>query len=847
VRQRSRADLLYTFANTSPSAHDDVARLLGYEAELATSEAKQEVPRSALPDNPTLVEAEQAIVLWTIQSAQQREVLQRQESTLPSPPLPPLLDEGVPPSMPRRPAWSSGQLQRVFDQTLACLKRSRRLDVQQAATVLAQGEAFDSLPNRPRKSFHLRVVLLLDLSPRLRPVWFDLLAIDKRLRELLGSEACQLYLSHSGPLGAWRNRDDMLFRANQIPLDVPVLIVSDFDVSEDRHISTVWSAWLQELEKECPSLHLLGIGALRDQHWSPCCIDHSVPDNRIVDTLLTALSQTLWPNVAQLRELRIALGGSLSDELALYQRPEIERRGDSLKLPLKLHQERLTAFNAWPVSLQNTVRDCVSTWGKYLPETWREAERVLLQLSQDKVEDVFRLPDLSRHEEGDTLVSGVFAALEDFSCLLADTKPKDAGLQRYLDAAQKFAEERDLARPFMDPIEQSSTATFAIQQQHDGLIIRAVEDAIAPLLEITRHAIDVASRRSILAQELSNTRSLTLYDNAIEWQLEALSPPAWSNKFYRKPNGTLEAAHAEGARFEFIPASLERPNSVWRLVGGLWPWAQDAGIDDHGLWAELAVKRSGYRLRWIPPGTFMMGSPDDERGRSKNEQLHKVTLSEGYWLGETTVTQGLWEAVMGNNPSEGSKDARLPVNNVSWNDCSVFITSLQEYLPSFEGCLPTEAQWEYACRAGTKTPYWWGDEFSAEHGSQNDGSDIKPETRYPANSFGLKSMHGNLDEWCQDWYGEYPTGSVMDPKGPTDGRLRVLRGGSWLHEPRNLRAADRDLGTPGSRFQGNGLRLAGGCDPQAGNGRGAAQSADRDEGTEEQRGAQGSPSTGKDA
>jgi len=243
----------------------------------------------------------------------------------------------------------------------------------------------------------------------------------------------------------------------------------------------------------------------------------------------------------------------------------------------------------------------------------------------------------------------------------------------------------------------------------------------------------------------------------------------------------------------------------------------------------------------------MMGSPDKERDRDENEQLHEVTLSEGYWLGETTVTQALWEAVMGPPPSEIPKDGRLPMNNVSWNDCSVFITLLQASLPSFEACMPTEAQWEHACRAGTQTPYWWGDEFSAEHGNLNEGSNIKLETRYPANSFGLKSMHGNLREWCQDWYGEYPTGSVMDPKGPADGQLRVRRGGSWLGEPQFLRAASRYHFTPDYRFQYFGLRLAGGCDPQASRRRGAAQSADRDEGTEEQRGAQGSPSAGKDA
>ena len=171
-----------------------------------------------------------------------------------------------------------------------------------------------------------------------------------------------------------------------------------------------------------------------------------------------------------------------------------------------------------------------------------------------------------------------------------------------------------------------------------------------------------------------------IVDNNIRYELSSIQKPDWAYRFHRKPNGTVEAVHLDGVSFELVPSSIQQPRSFWRLADSPWSWAQGAGIDEYGLWAELAIKSTEYRLRWIPPGTFMMGSPDKEQGRYEDEQLHEVTLSEGYWLGETTVTQGLWEAVMGNNPSNGEKGEHIPVSKVSWNDCSVFIASLQEYL-----------------------------------------------------------------------------------------------------------------------------------------------------------------------
>ncbi len=848
MTQRSRADLLYALANTTASAHDDIARLLGFEVKQVQSNGTKEDLIPPLLPEPALVEARHAISLWTIQSTHRVETESQEEIELaPHTPLP---DEPVPPMMRFQSAWRTGRHANAFDQLLACPKPSRELAIRQAAKVLAQGAALKKLPKRPRKSFYPQAVLLLDLDLRLRPAWDDLQVIEKQLRAFLGADAVDSYLSHGGPFGQWYSRDEKPFDPNKVPKGMPVLIASDFGAGENGQIGEDWSSWLRALPVHGGTLRLLSIGPLRERRWPHFSFVAHGPDDDTIDALLTALSQTLWPDVAKLRQLNLALGGTLSDALAGYQRPEIERQGNCLKLHLKAHQNRLQAFKRWPAHRQEIVRECVTNWGQYLSETWREAEKLLSQLGDDKQDTSLRLLDLANQGELEranysTLAQAVFVALADFSCLLADTNPSDTGLQRYLQVAQKIAVEQGLVQPLRNTPEQLSVKTYAVQQHNTGLVVVPTADAESPLLEITAHATDVGSRRSVFVEDLSRARSLALYDLGIEWQLQALAAPVWAELFYRHTAGHLVGVHEDGIRFELVPASAEQPQSTWRLAGDLWPWAKQAGIDEHGLWTELDVDNAAYRLRWIPPGSFMMGSPDNEQDRRDNEHLHEVTLSQGYWLGETSVTQALWQAITGNNPSGNKKSGQLPVNDINWNDCRGFIKALQKQLPSFEACFPTEAQWEYACRAGTQTAYWWGDEPSEENGNMTESKGIEIETQYPVNDFGLKSMHGNLFEWCQDWYDEYPQEPVTDPQGPENGQYRVLRGGSWIYEPQYLRAADRDHNTPDSRNHGLGLRLAGGLDPQASRRRGVAQTADRDERNEEQRGGLRRPSPGK--
>ena len=231
--------------------------------------------------------------------------------------------------------------------------------------------------------------------------------------------------------------------------------------------------------------------------------------------------------------------------------------------------------------------------------------------------------------------------------------------------------------------------------------------------------------------------------------------------------------------------------------------------------AQLAVgdpieNSIGMVLVPIPAGEFLMGSPETEQGRREREVQHQVTLTKPFLLGVHEVTQGQWQAVMGTTPWKGKEYVKegddYPATYVSWNDAVEFCRNLSEK-EGVEYRLPTEAEWEYACRAGTTTAYSFGDDASelGEYAWYRENAwDAGQKYAHTVgqkkpNPWGLYDMHGNVFEWCQDWYGDYPSGSVTDPTGPASGDLRVLRGGSFSYRTSLVRSAYRDHSQPGDR------------------------------------------------
>ena len=294
------------------------------------------------------------------------------------------------------------------------------------------------------------------------------------------------------------------------------------------------------------------------------------------------------------------------------------------------------------------------------------------------------------------------------------------------------------------------------------------------------------------------------------------------------------------------------------------------------LWTESAT---GMRFRYIPAGTFQMGSPENEDGRDSNETRHEVTLTQAYWMGETEVTQAQWRALMGNNPSHFKACGDdCPVETVNWFEAVAFANAVSEKagrspcyrvsggngkapgngleyeaVERIEGCtgfrLPTEAEWEHAARAGTTTALytgklairggrngpeldpiaWYGGNSGVSYTGGWDCSSW-PDKQFPdstacgthpvgrkrANPWGLHDTLGNVLEWTWDWQGAYPTEPQIDPLGPGHGSYRVLRGGSWVSDARGVRAAYRDWDHPGGRFSHYGFRLSSGPGPEGG-------------------------------
>ena len=235
---------------------------------------------------------------------------------------------------------------------------------------------------------------------------------------------------------------------------------------------------------------------------------------------------------------------------------------------------------------------------------------------------------------------------------------------------------------------------------------------------------------------------------------------------------------------------------------------QELKEGEPGYRMVLKINNVEFPFRWCPPGTFMMGSPASEQNRSEDETQHQVTLSQGFWMLETEVTLEMWENVMGNSPN-ALKEEKRPVETISWYNCLDYVLQLNslDVAPvNYRFALPTETQWEYACRAGMTTPFHFGMTIDRDNTNfgKNAGRTMDVGS-FPANAWGLHDMHGNVREWCMDEYNVY--GTVTAPSGSSSGASRVLRGGGWFHASEDCRSAARRSREPTARNNAIGVRL----------------------------------------
>ena len=268
----------------------------------------------------------------------------------------------------------------------------------------------------------------------------------------------------------------------------------------------------------------------------------------------------------------------------------------------------------------------------------------------------------------------------------------------------------------------------------------------------------------------------------------------------RLPQGLKEVASAAYPSVEGLASGSEQAQE-----------RQRAAVKELGLPLEVDCEMTGMRFRLIPAGEFVMGSPSNEADRNIDEGPQRtVKLTKPFYMGVTDVTQAQYQRVMGSKPSEWKGD-NLPVEQVSWNDATEFCRRMSQ-LTGLTITLPTEAQWEYACRAGTTTPYYFGSNANqlGDYAwfTSNSGSKTHPVGTKKPNAWGLYDMHGNVWEWCQDWFQDSYNGlAKSDPQGPQSGADRVLRGGGWSYDALNCRSAARGRDAPDYTYGGYGVRV----------------------------------------
>lgn len=288
-------------------------------------------------------------------------------------------------------------------------------------------------------------------------------------------------------------------------------------------------------------------------------------------------------------------------------------------------------------------------------------------------------------------------------------------------------------------------------------------------------------------------------------------PRHWPKGYARNHRERHEAIAAKPP--EVLPSDPTPPPEPPRARRSETRWTPDAGSDTYGRFAELVYMGVVQRMRWIPPGKFTMGA-DSQQSFWDELPVRRVTLSRGFWLADEPCTQELWMAVMGSNPSRSqAQGAKRPVETVSWDDCCGFLESLTVAFEGLPFRLPTEAQWEYACRAGSLGKWCFGNNEAllaeyAWYGGNAHGRPHPVATR-KRNSWGLADMHGNVWEWCRDyWQGDYKGARTLDPLGPSRGVYRVVRGGSWFSPSNYCRSASRFKFVPQERSNELGLRFA---------------------------------------
>ncbi len=723
------------------------------------------------------------------------------------------------------------------------------------------------LPRLARQTWPATLVVMLDVSTDLFPYRYDMYRVVALLQALVPRAQLRVMTGAHGPFGPWQPLHRQAAPADTDDGIRPesgctYLLVSDLGLLRPAsEMAQAWRAWLAGVQaRQCACVALAPVGAddvgstlaalVRLLRWSPDSrlqpergrpdTDVAVADSSsepALRELLACLSATLRMDPPLLRALRqnSSAPQDASLEGRLWAHPDVLSTTYAC-----LRQGRIAPQQAAALRLQSGARwSALEKVCDFHHAHWPLGLRLVEGMRQ-----------LTTHP---MLDSALLQRMRADIHRLAHSLNVDEGNRATLDATADYvlsripAESRPLLGTALDALAQATGRPIGPRQRW-CLLQRGEQLCIVPTTDPRPTGPGV-----VLCSDLGQAAPGELVRITQPQQPPQYLPLPAQGMLALPPMKTGAGIVVGGEETKLL--RRQRTRGVWgwrqsdtKLVETLdLPWSNGlsspfkglvsgyavvgnqkggevrVGIDrdEYGLFLELLpmMERGKIlppdqplRFRYLEPATYLQGSPEGIGDNDEHPQ-HPATLSQGLWLAETPCTQALWQAVMGNNPSDfkqGADAPRRPVENVSWDDVQTFLKALQRLLPP--GCevlLPTESHWEYACRAGTQTEYWWGDEpDDARTNWDGQQKGTTPVNRYPPNPWGLYDMHGNVWEWCADGSREYADAQARDPEGPIAVEFRALRGGSWINYPDDARAAYRARRPRKDAYRSQGFRFA---------------------------------------
>ncbi|MFQ5628369.1 MAG: formylglycine-generating enzyme family protein, partial [bacterium] len=739
-------------------------------------------------------------------------------------------------------------LQRRVADLLQQKSASQHLDIDRLLRDISRGRLPRTLPFRTRKRWPRQLYAVVDRSRRMTPFWHDQDVVMKRLSQHLGPKNILEFRMYDGmvepmPMGLARRMQLSLCGENP-PM---VLVLGDCgSLSGYPPLVALWQMLGRQLRAKGGQAKALlpappgrwadGLGAFwqiapwEHKRTKSVRLDPAEIDKRAL-RLLTLIAAASRVEPGLLRTIRRLLPASLADagtEADVWCHPDVAS-GSSVALSLEPDAQRKLKSNFDLLNFE--LDDCDRKDREHLVEKvlqaqrrWREAQpkeiwyEELLNLTEEDQERFFGKECREAQKDFLKFTTTVMEPGKDFDSRLV---AQFHGYIRRMKA--RTGANRALWNP-RTPLGANLHKTEVLVHKHDS------ETRTAAGFD-PRFSGTAGYRRQWHIQQIGD-------------KIECLEPgQKMIGKFNGSPIAVLRATRPDLHVLEDVHEA-DSDRNLLRIAVGYDPrsgklsyealrtpeWAERVGQDRFGIWAQFSIGEVTQRMRWIAPGAFMMGSPQNEVGRWDDEMQHRVILTQGYWLFDTPVTQALWTAVMSDNPSHFNA-ASHPVEQVGWNDCQDFFDKINSMQPGLDLRFPTEAEWEYACRAGTMTATYHGDLNKADEKTGvldeiawydgNSGNKTHAVAQKRPNDWGLYDMLGNVYEWCADWWqNNYPKGEVIDPKGPASGADRVCRGGGWYYLARYVRAAYRYDWTPDYRDYYLGFRCARG---QEGAGRGGGQ------------------------